>query len=86
MPAPVLSLQEFASLPVDLQSNYLWDNGSFLTNHRDHRYCINLYSLHGYFVEVWYDTLLNHIHAITAFNTSRRLEAYVKTVSITNLT
>jgi hypothetical protein len=49
------------------------------------RYCINLYSLHGYFVEVWYDTLLNHIHAVTAFTTSRRLESYVNSVSITNL-
>jgi hypothetical protein len=85
MPAPTLSLQEFASLPVDLQSNYLWDNGSFLINHRDQRYCINLYSLHGYYVEVWYDTLLNQIHAITAFTTSRRLESYVNSVSITNL-
>ena len=85
MRAPALSLQEFAGLPVDLQSNYLWDNGQFLANHRDQRYCINLYSLHGYFVEVWYDTLLNHIHAITAFTTSRRLESYVKSVSITNL-
>ena len=85
MPAPVLSLQEFASLPVDLQSNYLWDNGGFLTSHHDHRYCSNLYSLHSYFVEVWYDTVLNQIHAITAFTTSRRLETYVKSVSITNL-
>jgi hypothetical protein len=85
MPAPTLSLQEFASLPVDLQSNYLWDNGIFLINHRDQRYCINLYSLHDYYVEVWYDTLLNQIHAITAFTTSRRLESYVNSVSITNL-
>ena len=81
----MMSLKEYESLPVDLQANYLWDNGRYLTSCRDHRYCINLYSLHSYFVEVWYDTRLNHIHAITAFTNSRRLDSYLESVSVSSL-
>jgi hypothetical protein len=57
----------------------------YLTSCRDHRYCINLYSLHSYFVEVWYDTRLSHIHAITAFTNSRRLDSYLESVSVSSL-
>lgn len=81
----MMSLPDFIKLPIDLQVSYLWDNGQYLTSHTDQRYRINLYSVHHYFVEVWYDTKLGLVHAITAFHTSRRLESYVKTISITGI-
>ena len=78
----MLGIYEFNQLTINEKANYLWENGTFLAA-KDR---INLYSLHNFFVEVYYHTELNKISDIKVFRSLSKLHDYLTDIDITSLT
>ncbi len=73
---------KFESLTLDEKAQQVWDKGRFLASRQFGQYLINLYTIHNFFVEVWFRSSLDTVYAITAFTNSDHLESYVENVSL----
>lgn len=78
-------LEEFDYLIEDDKLIYLWNHGIFLTERNHDDYKINLYSLHDYFVELWYNPLTDSIELIAPFRSSSRLDPYINKYELETL-
>lgn len=76
-----MGLYEYMMLSETEQWNDLWDNGTYLTNHK---YC-NLYALYDFFVEVEYDPTSNKILGKGHFKTGETLDRYSGSIDISKL-
>lgn len=80
-----MTIAEFALLPIDQRAQYAWMNGRYLMNREGRWTRINLYALSGFFVEIWIDRGRNSITHIIAFRHPGKLDAYLKDISLKEL-
>lgn len=50
----VLTAKEFEIMPMEKQEEFLASQGTFLISRMHNRHWVDLYSLHDFFVEIWY--------------------------------
>ncbi len=72
-------------LPVPEQTQYIWDNGTYLAYCRDAGTYRNLYHLGSFFAEVWYDPEANQISRIRTFTSRACLEPYLLNIMLQSL-
>ena len=76
-----MTLNEFNQLPVDEQTNYLWDHGVCLGQRLFRgRYIVCIFSLDDFFVEARYSKHNNGIDSILPLTDVMMWEAYVDQV------
>lgn len=73
-----MNIQDFAHLPLDEKTNYLWDNGICLGQRLvDKRYIVSIFDLGHFFVEVKYSSQNTGIDLIRIMEEVNDWEAYV---------
>ena len=77
-----IGLYEYNLLTNDEKSQMIWDHGTFLTNKADDFKAVSLYSLSGFYVEVWYDRKNNKITNIRSFNSVKQLSPYLDDMDV----
>jgi hypothetical protein len=63
-----VQLEEFKSLTLFKRIKELYVEGEFITSIRYYRYKVNLFLLHGFYVEAFYHPKTDRIEKITPFN------------------
>ncbi|WP_343031510.1 hypothetical protein [Xanthovirga aplysinae] len=64
----------------------LYEKGTFVLDIRYYEYKINLYLLHGYYVEVFYHHLLDRIEKIDILDsTHSRMKFYADQIKLKNI-
>lgn len=82
----MLTLYEFNLLPdIELQAEYLWENGIYLHYREEKQKRIALYSLGNFYVEVWLDEQGKNIVKLRSFKTTEQLESYLPFINLQNL-
>ena len=56
--------------------------GTFLQNRLEGEYGINLYSVYGFYAEVWLQRKNNEVEKVRTFTQLHHLEPYLKTINI----
>lgn len=71
-----MTLYEFHALNETEKADAVW-HGTFLADREDAGLRIQLYSLGSFYVEVFYDPLMNKITDFRAFNSNHLLVPYL---------
>jgi hypothetical protein len=77
-----MTLQQFRSLPLDVQERRLINNGTFLFDRKAVGIKVLLYQLCSFYVEVFYDTSTAKVCMIKSFTDVEELEPYLFKVDI----
>lgn len=73
-----MTLDQFTKMPVDEQTNYLWDNGICLGQRMfQNQYIVCIFSIDNFFVEARYSKNNNGVDAILPLRDVLEWEAYV---------
>ncbi len=74
---------DYMELDLDDQVKYVYQNGEFVMDIRYYAYKINLYRLHDYLVEVFYNHLSDEIEKVMPLNKdSSRMKFYLDQIQI----
>ena len=76
-PRQLMQLADFTSLPANRQLDTLYFTGDILANRYEGENIFLLYNLNGFYVELRYDAFNNHLHQVTAFRDTNKLEPYL---------
>ena len=76
------SLYEFNILPDGEKADNVWEHGKFITNRVVEGHVINLYSINGFYVEIWYDQPNNKIIKIRSFTHTNPLDPYLDNIRL----
>ncbi|MEM8966772.1 MAG: hypothetical protein AAGE93_10165 [Bacteroidota bacterium] len=78
-----MSTSEFTLLPLQEKIDLLYQEGTFIVAIRYYGYKINLYLIHGFYVEVFYNHKLDQIEQIDLLpNSHTRLKFYSDQISL----
>lgn len=72
-----MSAEFFNEMFTDQQTDYLWDNGVFLDEVIEGGYVKKLYSLHDYFVEVYFNLQSNKCETALAITEPEQIDRWV---------
>ncbi|PKP02130.1 MAG: hypothetical protein CVU14_04035 [Bacteroidetes bacterium HGW-Bacteroidetes-9] len=81
----MLSADEFSKLSLEEQVTTLLGNGSELLERIYIYYVIKLYSLSGFFVEIWYQQTTNRIDRVIVVQLSDVIHLYESQINISDL-
>jgi hypothetical protein len=80
------SLYAFNQLPLSEQLAIVLNEGTSLTmRFGEEGDRINLYHMHAFFAEVYYDPEVNHLHRCRTFASAGPLEAYTNQIKLPHL-
>jgi hypothetical protein len=80
-----ITLAKFKSLSRVGQFGVVLHEGTYLATRYEEEDTINLYHLGSFFVEVYYDPEINHLHQCLCFTSRKGLEAYMPYVKLTDI-
>ena len=72
----------FDTLSLKKRASILGSEGKFLAIASRYQHRINLYSLKGEFIELWYNVNDNCIDSVRSFKTHKALEPYLAVIDI----
>lgn len=72
-----VSASKFRKMPLAFRHKMVEEQGTYLTTRRHLNYHIELFQLHGFYVEVWRSFAINQIQWIECPSADRVAEAYV---------
>ena len=75
----------FSQLEYVDKFHILWEDGIFLSYYRGERHSVNLFSLDGFYVEVYYNESNDEILYINAFEDINLLEKYLENININEI-
>jgi hypothetical protein len=82
----MISFKAYRSLKQDVQAQLLWSNGVYLELIRClPRMNVELYSLYGFYVEIYFDNTTQEPLYIKAFEKVKYLEPYLPLIDIESL-
>lgn len=81
----MLTADEFSKLTIEEQVTTLLGNGSELLERIYIYYVIKLYSLAGFFVEIWYQQTTNRIDRVIIVQLSDVIHLYESQINISDL-
>ncbi len=85
MQVKILSRGEFSEMTKTEKVGHLFSNGRALLNRKENGYTISLYTLAGFFVEVWYKDPENKIEMIELAEVDNVELNYGNQIELTNL-
>ncbi|KAA5539987.1 hypothetical protein [Adhaeribacter rhizoryzae] len=74
--------QQFKYLPFQEKMAYVENHGTYLATRQQNEYHINLYYLHGFFVEVWHSQLTDGTNGIRIFTSKDCLAVYAELINL----
>ncbi|WP_324673061.1 hypothetical protein [Hymenobacter sp. GOD-10R] len=80
-----LSIDKFRALDLSDQLGTVLNEGTYMATRYEEEDTINLYHLGSFFVEVYYDPEINHLHQCFSFTSSAGLEDYAVYVQLSEL-
>jgi len=81
-----VKVEEFKSLSLFKKIKTLYEEGEFVTSIRYYRYKVNLFLLHGYYIEAFYHPKTDRIEKIIPFDKKHsRNKFYADQVRLPNL-
>lgn len=80
-----MTIDEFMSNPMHERATLLLKDGSELMNRIYLFYNIKLFGFSGFFVEIWYHQVSNHIDKILVVELEDVLHLYEKNIDISDL-
>lgn len=82
----MMTFSTFNILPQDLQADELLDSGVYLDLARQtQKLNIELYALHNFYVEVYFDKLTEDPLLLRAFDSLKELEQYFNEIGINTI-
>ncbi|MBS1764466.1 MAG: hypothetical protein JSS90_05825 [Bacteroidetes bacterium] len=81
----MITCKEFNNLSHDEQTWYIWNGAIHLHVREVYGYRVNLFSLNGYYIELWYSIQENSIKKIKSFENSALLAPYLEDIRIDSL-
>lgn len=82
----MISFKAYGSLKQDVQAQLLWSNGVYLELVRClPRMNVELYSLYGFYVEIYFDKKTEEPLYMKAFEKMKYLEPYFQLIDIESL-
>ena len=75
-------LEVFKRLPFNEKMVYVQNYGTYLAARHLNEYQINLYHLHGFFVEVWHSQLTNYTNGMRTFTSKDCLDVYADLINL----
>jgi len=73
----------FNSLDRNSQANLIWQEGEFIVNRPYYGFLVSLYSMPGFFSEIYYNSEINQIEKIHADAGIEILEKYLQFIQLT---
>jgi hypothetical protein len=80
-----LTKDNFNNLSLNQKSSFLFPDGTYIAVRDYYNYKVQLYSLWGFYVEVWYHPKMNSIDKIEALNDEKSLKLYLSDIEIEDL-
>ena len=80
-----MTLQQFRSLPKDIQRKMVHDYGVFLYGRTGVSLTAKLYQMDGFYVELFFDTKMSVVTQIKSFSDTAPLEPYLRMVDVSEL-
>ena len=77
-----MNLDNFHFMTSDLRAEAVWVYGTYLAIRSDRDHYVALYSMGDFFVEVWYNPVVNEIVYTLGFTSVELLEPYLKKIDI----
>lgn len=80
-----MTLEKFNSLPHEEQQTAVLKNGVFLAERKDAPLRMMLYSMAGFYVEVFFLSRYNKVAWFNGFRNTQKLEPYLAKIDVTDL-
>lgn len=74
----MITLYDFNSMDEKGKGDTVFSQGTFIDDRAENGYKIQLYRVHGFYVEVYYHAKRNAVERYRAFNSAGQLGAYLK--------
>jgi hypothetical protein len=81
----LMTIQQFTSLPKDIQRNVVKHYGVFLFGRSGVGVNVILYQVEGFYVEIYFDEKMSECTRIRSFEDTRHLEPYLRMVDVSDL-
>ena len=80
-----MTLYEFKGLSEDQQTELVWSEVDFVADRQEDNYCILLYQLYSFYVEIMYIGKVNKFQIIRSFSTTDHLLPYLQEIDISSV-
>ncbi len=80
-----MTKDNFNDLSLNQKGSLLFPNGTYIAVRDYYNYKVQLYSLWGFYVEVWYHPKLNRIDKIEVLENEKSLNLYLSDIEIMDL-
>jgi len=80
-----MTLQQFMSLPGEVQMNTISNNGVYLGKRKAGNHVVFLYQIDSFYIEVFYHRQKNKVTKLRSFRSTAILEPYLRQVSLKHL-
>ena len=77
-----MKLYDYIKLPEEEQFNAVWNNGTHVDTFIDGNIKINLYAINNFFVEIYYNAVLNNIVDKKHFKQGELLDKYLNRINL----
>ncbi len=74
----MITLYDFNGLDEKGKGDVVFSQGTFIDDRAEGEYKVQLYRVHGFYVEVYYHAVRNSVDRYRAFITANQLGAYIK--------
>jgi len=81
----LISREEYSGLSLNQKGDILFAKGDYIAVRDYYNYKVQLYSLHGFWVEVWYHPVMNSIDKIEVMESNKTLNLYLSDIDIISL-
>lgn len=81
----MVSSYTFEQLPIAEKAKLISMNGEYIDNRKFKNFKLNLYSLYGYFVEIWYNEDLTEIKKIEVVKSNKIMDFYIEKIDLADL-
>ena len=77
-----MELFEFNQLVLDEQSQIIWEHGNYLLSREEQEYKIDLYSIFGFYSEIWFSKEQNSLETVINFEVGGEMDIYLSQIDL----
>ena len=81
----MITKELFQDLPLDKKGDVLFSNGDYIAVRSCDNHKVQLYSLYGFYVEVWYNAATNSIDKIEVLESEKTLSLFLSDIDLETL-
>jgi hypothetical protein len=81
----LMTLEQFQSLPKDIQRNVVKHCGVFLFGRTGVGVNVMLYQVEGFYVELYFDEKMSEAMHVRSFDDTKHLDPYLRRVDVSEL-